>query len=556
MLLPLLFAASAGGPQALAAAAASPPALRVSVDAAQRLGPAGVLADYLNVQGVPRDMNDPAEAAAWRALAPGLGFGTESLPLINDAGYMGEGGIQVFRSEVKQDPLWRGPYGPGKDLWLAVEDFQRQRRQVRRSLGLGDDRISYAIAITPRALCYQPESPNCLFMAPRRYDEWADVMRGIAEYLASIDLQRVRLSFFGEPESGYLGKGRAKPALPEVAADYAEHYYVTHEAIRAVLPEATIAGPAHGTVSEEITRELQQNPEQWGLESTLRELAAIDPEFIPKKLTALAIQGYLFETSLYGHGDFRWAIQHVRSLLDQYSGGSGRHIPIEVHGWNGTWVVDPRELPEKERPELVRLRLEQEAAFLVASTFDFLSPGGARGYDVGYYYTWDLEDGCAFPASLVSTIHPEDPPWDPEHPECHTPESPVACPRATYRAMQMLDSMRTGGDLAATRVTGGDDDLVAAATVRGAPGTAASLRLLLAERQGQSIPQLTLEASGLAPRRRYRPVVRVITSTLDLCAETVELALPGVRSSRDGKLRLILPELGAGLVQVVLTPAG
>ncbi|MBI2567054.1 MAG: hypothetical protein HYV63_08505 [Candidatus Schekmanbacteria bacterium] len=416
-----------------------PRALSIAVDHAHRLGSATVLANYLQAQGMVRDGADSFETAAWRDLAPGVGLGTESMPIINDEWYAGEGGIQVFRSKTKDDEAWWGPYGPAKDLRFSVEEFERHRSSILQRLGIPADRLAYGIFVMPKTLSSAPDSPKWHAMAPNDSTEWSALMVAIATYLRSIGLDQPHLMFFGEPENGYFGKGHDTAALPEVAREYAEHYCLTHEAIRSVLPGAQIAGAGHATFNEELTQVLQDNPNQWGLESTLRELAAIDPDFIPHKLTALGVQGYLFETGVYGHTDFRPAMEHVRALLKQYSSGVNRHIPIHVLGWNGTWTVDIAEIPMDERPAYFQKRLDQEAAFMAASAIDFLNPGGERGYDFGYYYTWNLDGTCQMIASIVSTVHPEDPDWDATTPGCHTPASEVACVRAPYRAMAMLD---------------------------------------------------------------------------------------------------------------------
>ncbi|MBI2565482.1 MAG: hypothetical protein HYV63_00435 [Candidatus Schekmanbacteria bacterium] len=60
-----------------------PRALSIAVDHSPRLGSATVLADYVQAQGIVRNGADSFATAACRDLAPGVGLGTESMPLIN-----------------------------------------------------------------------------------------------------------------------------------------------------------------------------------------------------------------------------------------------------------------------------------------------------------------------------------------------------------------------------------------------------------------------------------------------------------------------------------------
>lgn len=527
------------------------------VDRNANLGSARSISEFIAVQGAPLDPYDPFEAQAWKDLRLRAG---DSLVLLNDEFYFPEGGMHVIRSETPPTDCAlgaRGPLGPQGDLWLCPDQFEAFLEVWPRTVGV--DFAQYLnISVMPRTLSYNPESPHWMLMSPGDPEEWYAVIREAARYLAEKGWTEPTIWLYPEFETWFYGKdrpfedGTLESSLAR-AEDYAELYIITQNALREHLPQARLIGATSPTYSRDITRDVAQNPTLAGIEDWLEALQRLDPSFVP---TAVGWQGYYWY-GLDGFGPERLleGANHIQSVLRNL--GYPDDTPQYLGGWNGTFG-NPEAVDGSMSDDA---RLMKEAAHLASSVIDMLEIGsGQRRIHSALYYTWNLDTEyfpdyrCGFPyQSLVSTIHDRIYIGGGAYgSDCeYIPASEVQCKRATYHAMKFLSDLQDGDFIGAgfTGNTELDTSALRVAAVRQEDATL----IVVAHRDGETIPSLRLEAQGLTPGGAYLVAVRNIHAAGNTCAETVS-QMYGLNADASGFLFMPLPPIEGGVMQIVIQP--
>ena len=531
-------------------------AFRLVVDGNADLGSAQSIADFVAVQGAPWSRTDPFEAQAWKDLQLRAG---DTAVLLNDEFYFNEGGLEVIRSTTPPTECAsgaRGPLGPQSDLWLCADLLESFLQDW--SATLGTDFAQYLnLSVMPRTLSYNPDSPNWAWMSPANPEEWSAVMREAGRYLAEHGWNEPTIWFFGEYENNFRGKdhplddGTAANSQAR-AEDYAELYILTQNALQESLPQVKLIGATSGTYSRDFTRDLQQNPYALGVEDWLEALQRLDPSFVP---TAVGWQGYYwYGLDGYGAGRLLEGADHIRGVLRNM--GYPEDIPQYLGGWNGTFG----NFESADGTLTDDARLQKEAAHLASTVIDMLEIGSERRrIQSALYYTWNL-DGPFFPdyhceypyQSLVSTIHEGMTIGEELYgSDCNIPPSTIECKRAPYYALDFLNDFRDGNFIASSFAGEADTDTSALRVASAKKDGVTSI--LLAHRDGDSIPFFHLEALGFSPNRAYIVSVQTIRSTENTCAE-MDSQTYSLNTDANGALFMPLPTFEGSVVQIIIQP--